>query len=289
MEFIKQYTFQILTLHTTLSFISQMVRRCQPCCFVIKPCSYESTQNSALFHLKLIKSTQHLYDTFFNWLNVSVSQSMVILLQTCTIFGVSCLHNYSRFAKIRFPSSNAMDYGIFVHALLKTPADFVLNCIGQRAERSKVAVLLQDDKSNWRSKSSDPGYLVARLRSTYLWKPCIIYFPDDGVGLPIGLGSNRATVMAAVFEALLINKCFSLSVNQVKLKETFVKTNCLKMHKQNETMTYVLMTYVFHIWWLSDYFSIFFSFRQKSSGYVGHLQTASNNLVSFPVENPHSF
>ena len=95
---------------------------------------------------------------------------------------------------------------------------------------------------------------MARLQSTYLWKPCIIYFPDDGVGLPIGLGSNRATVMAAslcgypVFEALLINKCFSLSVNQVKLKETFVKTNCLKMHKQNETMTYVLMTYVFHIW-----------------------------------------
>ena len=60
------------------------------------------------------------------------------------------------------------------------------------------------------------------------------------VGLPIGLGSNRATVMAAslcgypVFEALLINKCFSLTVNQVKLKETFVKTNCLKMLKQNE-------------------------------------------------------
>ena len=66
MEFINQYTFQILTLHTTSSFISQIVRRWQPCCSVIKPCSYESTQNSALFHLKLIKSTQHLYDTFFN-------------------------------------------------------------------------------------------------------------------------------------------------------------------------------------------------------------------------------
>ena len=100
--FIKQYTFQILTLHTTSSFISQMVRRWQSCCSVIKPCSYESTQNSALFHLKLIKSTQHLYDTFFNWLNVSVSQSVVLLLQNCTMFDVSSIHNYSRFAKIRF-------------------------------------------------------------------------------------------------------------------------------------------------------------------------------------------
>ena len=63
--FIKQYTFQILTLHTTSSFILQMIRRWQPCCSVIKPCSYESTQNSALFHLKLIKSTQHLYEAFF--------------------------------------------------------------------------------------------------------------------------------------------------------------------------------------------------------------------------------
>ena len=37
-----------------------------------------------------------------------------------------------------------------------------------------------------------------------------------------------------VFEALLINKCFTLSGNQVKRKGTFVKTNCLKMHRQNE-------------------------------------------------------
>ena len=67
MEFIKQYNFRILTLYTTSSFISQMVRRWQPCsCSVIKPCSYESTQNSVLFHVKLIKSTKHLYDTFFN-------------------------------------------------------------------------------------------------------------------------------------------------------------------------------------------------------------------------------
>ena len=102
MEFIKQYNFQILTLHTTSSFILQMVRRWQPCCSVIKPCSYESTQNSALFHLKLIKSTQQLYDTFFNSLNVSVSPSMVLLLQNCTTFGISFLHDYSRFAKIRF-------------------------------------------------------------------------------------------------------------------------------------------------------------------------------------------
>ena len=101
MEFIKQYNCQILTLHTTSSFISPMVRRWQPCCSVTKPWN-ESTQNSALFHLKLIKSTQHLYDTFFNSLNVSVSQSMVLLLQNCTIFGVSSLPNYSRFAKLRF-------------------------------------------------------------------------------------------------------------------------------------------------------------------------------------------
>ena len=66
MEFIKQYTFQILTLHTSSSFIWQMVRRWQPCCSVIRPCSYESIQNSALFHVKLIKSTQHLYHTFLN-------------------------------------------------------------------------------------------------------------------------------------------------------------------------------------------------------------------------------
>ena len=64
MEFIKQYNFQMLTLHTASSFISQMVRRWQPCS-VTKPCSYESTQNSALFHLKLIKSTLHQYETFF--------------------------------------------------------------------------------------------------------------------------------------------------------------------------------------------------------------------------------
>ena len=103
-----------------------MVRRWQPCCSVIKPCRYESTQNSALFYLNLIKSTQHLCDTFFKRLNVSVSQSMVLLLQNCTIFGVSCLYNYSRFAKIRYQISKAMDYGIFVHPLLKTPADFFL-------------------------------------------------------------------------------------------------------------------------------------------------------------------
>mgnify|MGYP006973392979 FL=1 len=127
MEFSKQYTFQILTLHATSSFISEMVRRWQPCCSIVKPWSYESTQNSALFHLKLVKSTQHLYDTFFNWLNVSVSESVVLLLQNCTIFGVSFLHSKSRFDKIRFYSTNAMDYGIFVYSLPKTPADFVLN------------------------------------------------------------------------------------------------------------------------------------------------------------------
>ena len=65
MEFIKPYNFQMLTLHTASSFISQMVRRSQPCFSVTKPCSYESTQNSALFHLKLIKSTLHQYETFF--------------------------------------------------------------------------------------------------------------------------------------------------------------------------------------------------------------------------------
>ena len=63
---------------------------------------------------------------FFNWLNVSVSESVVLLLQNCTIFGVSSLHNNSRFDKIRFYSTNAMDYGIFVYSLPKTPADFVL-------------------------------------------------------------------------------------------------------------------------------------------------------------------
>ena len=93
MELTKQYTCQILTLHATSSFTSEMVRRWQPCCSVVKPCSYESTQNSALFHLKLIKSTQHLYDTLFNWLKDSVSESVVLLLQNCTIFGVSSLHN----------------------------------------------------------------------------------------------------------------------------------------------------------------------------------------------------
>ena len=42
-----------------------------------------------------------------------------------------------------------------------------LKCIALRAEGTKVAVLLQD-KSNWRSKSSDPVNLVVRLRSTYV-------------------------------------------------------------------------------------------------------------------------
>ena len=65
MEFIKQHNFQKLTLHTASSFISQMVRRSQPCCSVTKPCSYESTQNSTLFHLKVIKSTLHKCETFF--------------------------------------------------------------------------------------------------------------------------------------------------------------------------------------------------------------------------------
>ena len=37
-----------------------------------------------------------------------------------------------------------------------------------------------------------------------------------------------------VFKALLINKCFALSRNQVEHKGMFVKTSCLKMHKQNE-------------------------------------------------------
>ena len=49
-----------------------------------------------------------------------------------------------------------------------------------------------------------------------------------------------------VFEALLINKCFSLLVNQVKRKGTFVKTNSLKIRKQNENND-VLMTNVLHI------------------------------------------
>ena len=34
---------------------------------------HESTQNLALLYLQLIKSTLHQYDTFSNWLNVSVS------------------------------------------------------------------------------------------------------------------------------------------------------------------------------------------------------------------------
>ena len=97
MEFRKQYTFQILTLHATSSFISEMVRRWQPCCSIVRPWSYESTQNSALFHLKLIKSTLNRYNTFFNWLTVSVSQSMVFLLQNWTSSGVSPLHNKSAF------------------------------------------------------------------------------------------------------------------------------------------------------------------------------------------------
>ena len=56
-----------------------------------------------------------------------MSESVVLLLQNCTIFGVSSLHNNSRFDKIRFRSTNAMDYGIFVYSLTKTPADFVLS------------------------------------------------------------------------------------------------------------------------------------------------------------------
>lgn len=90
-------------------------------CPVIKPRSYESTQNSALFHSKLIKSTLHQGDTFFNCLNVSITQSMVLLLQDCTIFGVSSLNNESRFPTTRLSSSNAMDYHceIFVRTYSK--------------------------------------------------------------------------------------------------------------------------------------------------------------------------
>ena len=44
------------------------------------------------------------------------------------------------------------------------------------------------------------------------------------------------------FKIPLINKYFALGGKQVKLKETFEKTNCLKIPKQN-----VLMTYVFDI------------------------------------------
>ena len=59
---------------------------------------------------------------------------MVLQLQNCTIFGLSYLHNYSRFPRIRSYSSNAMDYGIFVHALLKTPADSVLKLFNDSEE-----------------------------------------------------------------------------------------------------------------------------------------------------------
>ena len=37
-----------------------------------------------------------------------------------------------------------------------------------------------------------------------------------------------------VFGGLLMNECFTLAGNQVKLKGMFEKTNCLKFHKQNE-------------------------------------------------------
>ena len=113
MEFIKQYTFEILTLHATSSFISEMVRRWQPCCSVLKPCSYESTQKSALFHLKLIKSTQHLYDTFFNWLNVSVSETVVLLLQNSTHFHTSKWHDVIR--DLRTQSSESVDSCLLIY------------------------------------------------------------------------------------------------------------------------------------------------------------------------------
>ena len=126
MEFSKQYTFQILPLHATSSFISEMVRRWQPCCSIVKPWSYESTQNSALFHLKLVKSTHHLYDTFFNWLNVSVSESVVLLLQNCTIFGVSSLHNNSRFDKILFLQCKRNGLWDFCPLITQNPSGFRL-------------------------------------------------------------------------------------------------------------------------------------------------------------------
>ena len=95
MEFIKLY-------------IIYMFWRWQPHCSVIKPCICESTQNSAPFYLKFVKSTPHRYDTYFNALNVSTLQSTDLLLQNCPIFW----------------RSGAMDYGIFDHTLLKPPADF---------------------------------------------------------------------------------------------------------------------------------------------------------------------
>ena len=60
------------------------------------------------------------------------------------------------------------------------------------------------------------------------------------------------------------------------------------MHKQNENND--LCSYdlcIPHTEWLSDYFSIFFFFRQKSSGYMCHLQTVSNNLLFLSSSKIH--
>ena len=46
----------------------------------------------------------------------------------CKIAPFSSLHNNSGFDKICFLSANSMDHGLFVYALLKTSADFVLSC-----------------------------------------------------------------------------------------------------------------------------------------------------------------
>lgn len=94
----------------------------------IKHCSYEGTQNSALFHRKLIKSILHLYETFFKLTErprITNDGPPPTKLHHFWLFFPSSPINHASL-QYSFLKLNAMVYWTFVHALLKILAHFVL-------------------------------------------------------------------------------------------------------------------------------------------------------------------